>query len=199
MANRLAPISIPPLTNLDDARQAFGLALQSLQTNLSGITTSFDGSRLSNVGQPQQASDVVTLGYLRAILPSIFTTQPVNQNTTIQGGSGVPQPTAGLNIMVPAAGVVTPLLANFYTNQVTLTGNVTVAAPVGGGPGQTFAVQLIQDSSGGHLVSWDGFYHGISGFILAARASTYATLVFQIQLSGTSALLLDVAMNGNPI
>lgn len=199
MAARLPPISIPPLYSLDDARQAFALALQGLQTSLSIPSTTFDGSRLTNVGSPQAAGDVVTLGYLRALLPSYFNTQPANQNTTINSGTGVPQPTAGLNIMTVVSGTVTPLIADFYTNQITLAGGVTVAPPVGGGPGQTFAVQLIQDGSGGHPVIWNGFYIGISGFTLSTPPSTYATLVFQINLAGTGALLLDVAMNGNPL
>jgi|SRR5665213_93171 len=102
----------------------------------------------------------------------------------------------GIDPMTAVSGILTPNLGIGWTHQGTLTSVVSLATPVNVTPGATFVVVLIQDGTGGRTATWSAFYKGISEFALDTRANTYASLLFQVQTSGTSAMLLLVASNG---
>lgn len=117
-------------------------------------------------------------------------------------GGGLAIPTSsglipsGIEAMTAVSGNLTPDLSKGWTHQATLTGNVTLKQPINIGAGETFIVQLTEDATGGRTLTFDTYYKGVSEFDLDTRANRYATLLFQIQLDGLSALLLLVAGNG---
>lgn len=83
MANlQVRAIYIPPFETLEGARQVLSQQLQSLQQNIASQLplTDFNGSRLSNVGPPQQMNDAVTLGYLQQLF--------VPQSANVGSGGG---------------------------------------------------------------------------------------------------------------
>lgn len=120
---------------------------------------------------------------------------PDGANATATGGSGI-------NLM-GTTGNLTPVLgsASSYTQQAgPLTGAITIEAPTGPGPGAFFMVQIIQPSSGSaYGVTWNSFYKGLSGFILAQILNTQASFLFQVNAAGTAAQLMQPAQNGWPI
>ena len=131
-------------------------------------------------------------------------------NQGAPGPQGLPGPPGPVTIssaipsgiyLIGSSGNLIPYISGYWTQQATLTGDVNILPPLSGSylPGSTFLVQLIQDSSGGHAVTWDVFYTGLSGFALDTTASTQACLWFQVNQSGTSAQVIQVAQNGNSL
>lgn len=83
MANlQVRAIYIPPFEDLAGARQVLSQQLQNLQQSIASQLplTDFNGSRLTNVGPPQQMNDAVTLGYLQQLF--------IPQSASIGSGSG---------------------------------------------------------------------------------------------------------------
>ncbi len=91
MAIKRKAILIPEFDSWESCRQAVTQSIQDLQSQiLSGLPIiDYGGERISNVGIPQANNDVVTLGYLRTMIPTLV------QNTTSITNLGVA--TAGLN------------------------------------------------------------------------------------------------------
>lgn len=84
--------------------------------------------------------------------------------------------------MVTAAGAVTPDLADGLNQQETMTGNVTVNAPIYTGgtlvAGMRLRVKLIQDSTGGRKVTWNSIFIGLANEDPDLTADTYSTYEF---------------------
>lgn len=90
----IRPVFIPQFTSHEEARQAMSQSLQELQRSIltSLPITSYNGSRISGVGIPQENGDVVTLGYLRSVLPAVF---PAVRNPTLVSTSTGSSTTSG--------------------------------------------------------------------------------------------------------
>ena len=84
--------------------------------------------------------------------------------------------------MVTTAGTVTPDLADGLNQQETMTGNVTVNAPIYTGgtivAGMRLRVKLIQDSTGGRKVTWNSIFIGLANEDPDLTANTYSTYEF---------------------
>lgn len=95
-------------------------------------------------------------------------------NTYTFSGSG-----GGTNIdtqTIAYAATITPSLSaldNHILNVGTLTGNITIAAPIGATPsdGWTLTYRLIQDNIGGRTITWVSSY-ALTGDITPAAVST---------------------------
>lgn len=102
--------------------------------------------------------------------------------------------------LVPQPGVTQwTQVAGSSAGSPNMIGSVNILAPVPAIAGMTFLVQLIQPLVGNCFVIWDPFYKGLTQFELDVSGATQACLLFQILPGGTSASLMWVAQNGNPI
>lgn len=119
-------------------------------------------------------------------------------STSAGSSVGITVP-GGLEVMVASGGDVVPNDMRLWVHEITLTGNVTMQDPTTAVPAATFVLRIEQDATGGRTVTWASFYKGLSGFVLDTTASTYASLLFVTAADGASAMLLLVAMNGNPV
>ena len=76
-------------------------------------------------------------------------------------------------------------LRNQQNLEITLTGNITMRAPINGKRGRYYTVTFIQDSTGGRTIAWkDGSATGSAGFRTGGlspttTASTSITCTFQ--------------------
>lgn len=125
-------------------------------------------------------------------LPQVPATPPTPVSLGLPGG---------LNVMSIVTGAVTPdLSSNLWVQSVSLTVAINVNPPIGGAAGDTFIIEIYQPASPpGFGVTFSSYYTGLSEFVLDTRPSTYASLMFQIQPGATSANLLMIIMNGNPV
>lgn len=93
----------------------------------------------------------------------------------------------GYATMTITAGAVTPDLANGLNQKVTLTGNITVNAPINTGgaieSGVYLNLKFIQDATGGRNVTWNAIYKGMANEQPSPNPSTYSK--FQMTYDGT--------------
>lgn len=102
------------------------------------------------------------------------------------GGANLP---SGIYPFPASAGDLTPFLASGFTQQAIVTGAANILPPNPIPPSKVFAVQIIQDSTGGRVVTWDAFYD-LGGLTLSTAPDTQSFLFFQINADGSKATLI---------
>ena len=133
-----------------------------------------------------------------------ITNQTIIQNISGGGGSGGGGSSSGGSSIggiypMASSGGLSPDPSAAFTQQAVLGGNASLNPPVSIVPGRIFLVQLDQDATGGHVVTFDNFYTGVSTVTVDTTASTRFAALFQIQTNGLSAQLIQIAMNGSPV
>lgn len=197
------PIFIPQFSSHEEARQVLSQSLQDLQRSVLGSlpVTSYDGSRISNVGIPQYTDDVVTLGYLRSVL-----VPGVNQSFNITNAGGTSTSANGessLFPIFPSGGVFGPNLNFGLVQFVALSsgGPYTISAPVGVPPfGVRFWTLVIQqDATGGRVANTDSSYIYNANLLGAALPNTWSICPMVTKGNNGHSFLDGVPITDQPI
>lgn len=195
----IRPILIPQIESFEDVRQVLGQQMQAQQQALvsSLPVTDYGGTRISNIGSPQQTNDAVNLGYLHSVIvPQVLAQVAQSEaSTSIPFGSG--GGINGIHVMSYVSSHLTPQPKLGYTQQGTLTlATSTLNAPFLGVATGAFRTQIIQDATGGRSLIFSTYYRGLSSFVLDESASTYAVFEWQIDPTGAFAQLMNNPPNG---
>jgi hypothetical protein len=106
----------------------------------------------------------------------------------------------GVDEMAPNVdGLLLPDIAVGLTHSVTLVANGSLGLPANMAAGTLLLLRIVQDAAGGHAMTFDPFYRGLSLFALDTTPNTAAGMLFQVSQDKTGADLLLIAMNGSPI
>ena len=85
----------------------------------------------------------------------------------------------------------TPNLNNGEKQEVTLEGDITINAP--SGSGIDLDLYIIQDSDGGHVVTWDPAYIGVSSYGIDTTGDTFSHFRFSRRANN------QFVVNGRPL
>lgn len=190
------PIFIPQFSSHEEARQVLSQSLQDLQRSvLSSLPiTSYNGSRISGVGIPQENGDVVTLGYLRSVLVPQVQSQVLSEistTTNVFGGDESIFP------VFPTGTTFGPNLnlGTFQLIALSSGGPYKIIAPVGVPPSRSKSWTLIiqQDATGGRVAYTDPTYVYAADILGQLQASTWAICPMITNANGHTFL------NGMPI
>lgn len=202
MALRLPAVLVPQIGSWEEVRQAFSQQLNQLQQNISSQfpIVDYGGSRVQNVGSPQQLGDAVNLGYLHGVLlPQVqgaitnALSQVINNDVTGTGPNGI--------YFMGSSGTLTPILTSGFTQQAILTASCSIAPPAdaSSNPMVSFMMEIRQGGSGGYGVSLDPWYHGLAFTPIITTPGTKACLLFQVGTDTSTGDLLMIPMNGGSI
>lgn len=152
--------------------------------NVTG-TTAFDYPGQNNLG-----TDFVLLWDSQPGPPGFPGPQGV---PGLNGNAGIAP--SGIYVM-GTGGTLTPVLASNFTQQANLAADAVIAAPTISHAGDMFLVQIVQDSAGGHAVTWNSFYKGLAGVVIDPTPLTQFCAWFQVDTTGSFAQVMQVCQNG---
>lgn len=109
------------------------------------------------------------------------------QVVDIGGGSGGPSPASEGDYIIPVVGAAAVVnVANGVNQEVPLAIPTTaIGAPGGGVLGSRLTLFLVQDATGGRLVTWDSVYKGIGLFEIDTTPLTYSVFEFVLRTGYT--------------
>jgi hypothetical protein len=108
---------------------------------------------------------------------------------TFEGGQGMTP------VALAYGSTVTPTANSGNVFRVTLTGNVTFAAPSSPRPGQVIVLIVKQDSTGGRTASWSSSYKFASGVAPTLTTTANAKDVFSFVYDSTDGVWLQAGLN----
>lgn len=95
-----------------------------------------------------------------------------------------------LNVkQLAGVGTVTWNLQTQQNAEVVLTGNITMAAPLGWKKGRLAMIEIIQDSTGGRTVGWASQFKDVATLSLNSTANQSTVLVFKCIDNGALMLI----------
>ena len=93
----------------------------------------------------------------------------------------------------------TPNLALGFAQRIVATTDVLIGAPLNGSPGKAFVLVICQDSSGGHVITFDGIYLGVDFSLLSSAANSITRIDGLVLQDGTVLLTVSPQKASAPV